>query len=138
MAARPLLCLLLLGTSAAAQETRPQITGVSSVRIANYGAPSTVITQRAPIADVVGELNGLRRKGWQRGEVKLSCYSTLVLLRGEKKVVGEFRIRPDQVVERPVEKGQSSYSVSVGADDLPGIRKLLEGIAPMNHKDCTP
>ena len=133
-----LLLLLFFFSASVAAEPRPQITGVSSVRIANYGAPSTVINDRARIADVVGELNQLRKKDWQRGEAKLSCYSTLILLRGEKKVVGEFRIRPDGMIERPVEKGQSSYSLLITRDDLPKISKLLEGIAPMNHKDCTP
>jgi hypothetical protein len=135
MGASRFVCLLLLSTGALAQEPRPQITGVSSVRIANYGAPSKVITDRAPIAEVVGELNGLRKKGWQRGELKLSCYSTLVLLRGEKRV-GEFRIRPDGVIERPVEKGQASYSLLISPDELPRIAGLLAEIAPVNHKDC--
>ena len=128
--------LLLVSATAAVAEPRPALTGVTSFRIANYGAPSTVVTSREQVSAVVGELNQVRKKDWQRGEAKLSCYSTLVLLRGEKKVVGEFRIRPDGMVERPVEKGQSSYSLLIGPDDLPRISKLLQEIAPMNHKDC--
>ena len=130
--------LMLLAASAAMAEPRPPLTGVTSFRIANYGAPSTVVNSREQVSAVVGELNLVRKKDWQRGEAKLSCYSTLILLRGEKKVVGEFRIRPDGMVERPVEKGQSSYSLLISPDDLPKIAKLLEGIAPMKHKDCTP
>jgi hypothetical protein len=132
---RLVLILLLVNATACFAEPRPPITGVSSVRIANYGAPSTVISQRAPIADIVGELNLLRKKDWQRGELKISCYSTLVLLRGDKRL-GEFRIALDGMVERPVEKGQTSYSLVIGPEDLPAIGKVLADIAPMNHKDC--
>ncbi len=129
----PILVFLAVSSSAMAQ--RQAITGVSSLRIANYGAPSTVIKDRLTISDVVDELNGLRKKAWQRGETRLSCYSTLVLLRGEKRI-GEFRIRPDGIVERPVEKGQSSQSLALAPGDLPRIARLLTEIGPMKDKDC--
>ena len=130
-----LLLLLFFFSASVAAEPRPAVGGVSSFRIANYGAPSAVINDRARIADVVGELNLLRKKDWQRGELKISFYATLVLLRGDKRV-GEYRIGLDGIVERPVEKGQTSYSLVIAPDDLPAIGKLLAEIKPMDHKDC--
>ena len=116
----------------AGAEPRPPLIGVSSIRIANYGAPS-VLVERGAVRSIVDELNRLRRKDWQRADAKLACYSTVVLLQGTKRV-GEFRVRPEHVVERPVEKGQSIYSIAIDRDDVPGLSKLLAEIAPA--KDC--
>ena len=127
-----LLLSLAVFVHGAIAEPRPALGGVSAVRIANYGSPSVVIKDAAPI---VRELNQLRRKNWRRGEIKLSCYSTIVFLRGEKRV-GEFRVTPAAVVERPVEKGQGSHSIETGPDDLAELHRRLAEILP--PKDCTP
>ncbi len=130
MAIRALPALVLaLAVQAEAADQRTPLRGVSAVRIANYGTPSRVIEGREQIVSIVGELNGLRKKPWQRGDAKLSCYSSVFLLSG-KKTLGEFRITAEQVVERPVEKGQSSYNLAIGEADIPGIRKLLAEIPP--------
>jgi len=55
------------------------------------------------------------------------------LLNGTKTVT-LFRIRPELVVERPPQKGQSSYSLEVGMDDLQKLGALLARLAP--PKDC--
>jgi len=112
-------------------DSRPPHGGVSAVRIANYNSPSIVLKDTGPI---VRELNQLRRgKDWHRGEAKISCYSTIVLLRGEKRV-GEYRVTPTAVVERPVDRGQGSWSVEVVPGDLPELMQRLDEIQPA--KDC--
>ena len=70
---------------------------------------------------------------WRRADTKLSCYATLMLLSGAR-TVALFRVRPELVVERPQEKGQSSYSLEIGQADLPVINALLMGIPPA--KNC--
>jgi hypothetical protein len=115
------------------QEARPALKGVSSIRIANYNQPSTVITSREQLNAIVGELNQLRRKAWGRGDAKIACYATLVLLQGTKRV-GEFRVRTDLLVERPVEKAQGTYNLEVSEADAPAIARLLSEIPPA--KDC--
>lgn len=120
-------------TGATAQEERPQIKDVSSVRIANYNQPSTVIHDRAQLNAIVAELRQLRGKEWRRADAKLSCYATLVLLRGTKTVT-LVRVGTEHVVERSPGKGQSTYSVAAGQADLPTIHKLLTEIPP--PKDC--
>ena len=111
---------------------RPALGGVSSVRIANYNSPSVQVKDAGSI---VRELNQLRRsKDWRRGEAKISCYSTVVFLRGENKRVAEFRVTPAAVVERPVDKGQGSYSIDVTQADLPELMRHLGEIQPA--KDC--
>jgi len=127
------LALLVPGAVAVAQEERPQIRDVSSVRIANYNTPSTVIQDRAQVNAIVGELRQLRGRDWRRADTKLSCYATLVLLSGTKTVT-LFRVGTEHVVERSPGKGQSTYSLSVGHADLPTIHTLLAGIPP--PKDC--
>lgn len=127
--------LLVLGVfvSTATAESRPPHGGVSAIRIANYNSPSVLLRDAGPI---VRELNQLRRsKDWHRGEAKISCYSTIVLLRGEKRV-GEYRVTPAAVVERPVEKGQGSWSLEIAEGDLPELRQRLGEIQPA--KDCPP
>jgi hypothetical protein len=127
------LGLLVSGAGAIAQEERPQLKDVSSVRIANYNTPSTVIQDRAQVNAIVGELRQLRGKDWRRADAKLSCYATLVLLSGTKTVT-LVRVGTEHVVERSPGKGQSTYSIAVGPADLPKIHQLLTEIPP--PKDC--
>lgn len=127
------LVLLVLCASASAQQERPQIKDVSSVRIANYNTPSTVIVDRAQVNAIAGELRQLRSKTWRRADARLSCYATLVLLSGTR-TVSLFRIGQEHVVERSPGKGQSTYSLAAAQGDLPGIHMLLTAIPP--PKDC--
>ena len=121
------------GPSALAQEERPPIKDVSVVRIANYNTPSTVIQDRAQVNAIAGEIRQLRGRDWRRADAKLSCYATLVLLRGDKTVT-LLRIGAEHVVERAPGKGQSTYSLAAGPAELPRIHTLLAGIPPA--KDC--
>ena len=118
---------------AAAAEQRPALADVSIVRIANYGTPSTVITDRQHVNAIVGELRQLRGKSWRAADSKLSCYATLSLHRSTRNLT-LFRISPAIVVERAPGKGQSSYSLAIGESDLPRIGALLGEIPP--PKDC--
>lgn len=126
------LGLVVLGECALAEE-RPRLSGVSAIRIANYNAPSVVIEARERVRAVVDELNRLRRKDWQRGDAKVSCYSTVVLMSGKKRA-GEFRVTADTVVERPVEKGQSVHHLAITRADIPSLSRRLAEILPA--KDC--
>lgn len=128
------VALGLFAAGASAQEERPPIKDVSSVRIANYNTPSTVVQDRARVNAIAGELRQLRGRDWRRADTKLSCYATLVLLRGEKTVT-LLRIGAEHVVERAPGKGQSTYSVAAAQADLPTIHKLLTEIPP--PKDCS-
>jgi hypothetical protein len=128
------LAPVIPAASAIAQEERPQLSDVSAIRIANYGMPSKVIADRKEVNAIVGELRQLRGKAWRKGETKIACYATLVLLRGERPVA-LFRVRPDLVVERPQGKGQWTYSLATESSDLPRIVSLLETIPP--PKDCS-
>lgn len=127
------LALTLRCVSAIGAEERPQLAGVSTVRVANYGTPSTVIHDRERVSAIASELRQLRGKAWRRGDTKLSCYATLMLMRGAKTVT-LFRISPNAVVERAPGKGQSTYSVTIDPADLPRIGPLLKNIPP--PKDC--
>jgi len=127
------LGLVVPGAGAIAQEERPQIKDVSSVRIANYNTPSTVIQDRAQLRAIVDELRQLRGKDWRRADTKLSCYATLVLVRGTKPLT-LIRVGAELVVERAPGKGQSTYSIAAGQADLPTIHRLLAEIPP--PKDC--
>jgi len=120
--------LLLAGTEALAQQ-RPALRGVSTVRIANYGAPSLVVQKREDIQEIVDEVNALRRKEWRRGDTSLNCYSTLVFMSGQKRVA-EFRVRPDTVVERPVDKAQSAHTLLINPGDIPRLSELLSRAKP--------
>jgi len=128
------LAPVFLAAGAIAQDERPQLNDVSAVRIANYGMPSTVIADRKEVNSIVGELRQLRGKAWRKGEARISCYATLVLLRGERPVA-LFRVRPDFVVERPQGKGQWTYSLATESSDLPHIAALMAAIPP--PKDCS-
>jgi len=127
------LGLVVQSAIAAASDQRPQLKDVSAIRVANYGTPSTVIKDREQVNSIVDELRQLRNKTWRRADTKLACYATLVLLSGTR-TVALFRVRPELVVERPQEKGQSSYSLAIAQGDLPRINTLLTGIPPA--KDC--
>jgi hypothetical protein len=124
--------LLVVNAEALAQQ-RPAIRGVTSVRIANYGAPSMLLQSREQVADVVDELNSLRRKEWRRGDTALECYSTVFLMAGQKRL-GEFRVRPDHVVERPVDKGQSAYTLAIDPGGIPRLTRLLSEAKPASCK----
>ena len=108
----------------AAPNDRPPLTSVTAVRAANYGAPSRLVEQRAQVDPIVEELSQLRKKSWRRADTKMRCYATVVLLDGTKPVA-TFRVRPDVVVEKPVEKGGSTYSLKVADTDMPVLTKLL-------------
>lgn len=127
-----MLCLCVVSVAALA-EPRPRLGGVGAVRIANYNAPSVLLERRDLVRAIVEELNQLRRKDWQRGEAKISCYSTVVLTLGKKRV-GEFRVTPSAVVERPVDKGQGSWNLAISPADIPTLSKHLSEILPA--KDC--
>jgi hypothetical protein len=120
--------LLVLVATAAAADQRPPLKAVSAIRLGNYGSPSVMIEAREQVRQIVNELNALRSKPWRQGDTKLSCYATLVLL-DKGKPVGLFRLTPDVVVERPSEKGQTSYSLAVTDTDTPRLRRLLTEIA---------
>ena len=108
----------------AAPNERPLLTSVTAVRAANYGAPSRLVEQRAQVEPIVEELSQLRKKSWRRADTKMRCYATVILLDGTKPVA-TFRVRPDVVVEKPVEKGGATYSLKVAETDLPVLTKLL-------------
>ena len=114
---------------AAPAEQRAPLKGVTAVRIANYGAPSVLIKAREEVSAIVDELSTLRGKAWHRGDHKLSCYSTVMLLAGEK-IITVFRVTSDYVVERPVDKALPPYTIAVGESDLPVLAKLLAENAP--------
>jgi hypothetical protein len=124
----------LLVPGIAAAQARPPLKDVSAVRLNNYGAPSRLFDKRDQVAPIVEELNALRAKRWKKGDTKLKCYATVVLMSGSAKAA-EFRVSPEYVVERPLEKGESSYSLAVTQADRPQIAKLL-GEVPASKK-CT-
>ncbi len=118
---------------AIAADERPQLAGISTIRIANYGTPSTVIQDREQLSGILGEFRQLRGKAWRRADTRLSCYATLVVVSGTK-TVSLFRIGTEAIVERPQGKGQSVYSLEVGPNDMPRIGPLLANLPP--PKDC--
>jgi len=123
------VALVLLVQAVAAADPRPPLRGVSAIRAGNYGAPSVLLEDRQKVGPIIEELNALRSKPWRRGETRLSCYATVVLL-GGKRTLATLRVRPDLVVERSGAKGQASYSIAIGQSDLPGLTTLLSEIAP--------
>jgi hypothetical protein len=125
--------MVFLSADALAAEQRPELKNISTIRVANYGAPSTVIKDRGQVNSIVEELRQLRNKTWRRADTRLSCYATLALLSGTR-TVALFRVRPELIVERSQGKGQSSYSLAIDQADLPRMNTLLTGIAPA--KDC--
>jgi hypothetical protein len=129
-----LLMLCLAGLSAAAlAEPRPRLGGVSAVRIANYNSPSVLLEGRDQVRALVDELNQLRRRSWTRGDARIACYSTVVLMSGKKRA-GEFRVTPELVVERPVDKGQAAHHLAISPGDIAELGRRLAEILPA--KDC--
>ena len=124
---------ILMLASAAQADGRPRLPGASAVRIANYNSPSVLLEKRDDVRSIVDDLNQLRKRDWSRSEAKVSCYSTIVLTSGKKRI-GEFRVGADAIIERPVEKGASVYSLPLEAADLPALRRHLAEILPA--KDC--
>ena len=125
------LAVGLIAQGAALAEPRPAHGGVSAIRIANYNSPSVLVKD---VGAILRELNQLRRaKDWRHGDAPVSCYSTIVLLRGEKRI-GEYRVTPAAVVERPVAKGQGIYNLEISPGDLPELTRRLAEILPA--KDC--
>lgn len=122
-----LVLALLLTAPLAAADPRPPLEGVSAVRISNYGAPSVLIEDRARMGPLVSELNMMRKRSWQRGETRLACYSTLVVLKG-KRTAALYRIGADTIVERSQDKGESSYTLAVPLAEMPRIAALLTQI----------
>src|SRR5690242_1069766 len=90
-----LISLVMLATAALA-EPRPRLAAFA-VRIANYNAPSVLLEKRDDVRPIVDDLNQLRKRDWSRSEAKVTCYSTVVLTSGKKKV-GEFRVAGDAIV----------------------------------------
>lgn len=134
MRVRALVLLALASAAAAAapasKDERPSLDAVTAVRVANYGSPSVLIAERQQVRAIVDELLAARKKRWRRGDAKLACYSSVMLLMGEKSMVALFRVADERVVERPVTSGKSSYSLALGESDLPGLRRLLAEIPP--------
>ena len=107
---------------------------MSSVRIANYGAPSVLLEGRAKFAPIVSELNALRKKPWRGGDTRQECYSTVVVYSG-KKTLATFRVRPDSVVEREGARGVPVYSLAIEPGDVAQLSKLLADITPAKGCD---
>jgi hypothetical protein len=131
---RLLVLCLLMASTAVLGEPRQRLSSVTSVRVGNYNSPSILLEGRDDVRAVVDELNQLRRKNWQRGDAKVACYSTVILMNGKKRT-GEFRVTQDRVVERPVEKGQGSYHLAISPADIPDLSRRLAAIQPA--KDCS-
>jgi len=119
----------------AAPTDRPPLTAVTAVRASNYGAPSRLIQQRDEVKEIIEEVTQLRKKPWRRGDTKMRCYATVVLLE-ENRTVAMFRVRPELIVERPIEKGGSSYSLKLSDADLPRLTKLLGEIPKSQTPKC--
>jgi hypothetical protein len=111
-------------TAVAAPNERPALKGVTGVRVSNYGAPSKLIQQRDTVNELIDELSQLRKKSWRRGDTKMRCYATVVLL-DDTRPVAMFRVRRETIVERSLEKGGASYSLKLEDTDLPRLTKLL-------------
>jgi hypothetical protein len=129
MRAAVLLGVAALLASAAGFAQRPALRDASAIRIANYGAPSLLVQDREEVRALLDELNALRRKPWRREDTPLQCYSTVVVMQGKKRAA-EFRVRPGQVVERPLDKGQSAYTAIIEPSDIPRLAQILARIAP--------
>jgi hypothetical protein len=125
--------MLPMAASPAVAGPRPALQAVSSIRIANYGAPSVLLEGRDKVSPVISELNALRKKDWRGGDTRQECYSTVVVSSG-KKTLATFRIRPDSIVEREGQKGVPVYSLAIDPGDIPHLSKALAEIVPA--KDC--
>jgi hypothetical protein len=126
--------MLPMAAGSAVAGPRPALQAVSSIRIANYGAPSVLLEGRDKVGPVISELNALRKKDWRGGDTRQECYSTVVVYSG-KKTLGTFRLRPDNIVEREGAKGTPIFSLTIGSGDLPRLSQLLTEIAPAKGCD---
>jgi hypothetical protein len=116
--------------AAAPKLDQPALAGVTSVRLANYGAPSAPIKSREDLKAVLDELRQLRGKSWRRGDTKLDCYSTVTLMNGNR-ILTVFRVAADTVVERVFARGQAaSYSLAVQPEELLKTSALLADAPP--------
>ena len=127
--------LSLLSAQALAQPTeqRPVLKGVTAIRVANYNSPSIVVHAREDVREAVDEVNQLRKKRWLKADSKLSCYSTVVFLAGEKQLA-LFRVTAERMVEKTLEKIPSSYSLAVEDGELLKLTALLAEAQPA--KNC--
>ena len=122
---------------ATAADQRPTLKGISAVRIANYGAPSKLIQERAEVRAIVEDLGDLRKRQWTRVDhTTMRCYSTVVLMSG-RKPVATFRVKANQVVEiQQLDKSrQAASGVDIGEVELLYLKKLLSEIAPAKGCD---
>jgi len=136
MASRILLFWLLAWAGAATAqptELRPPLKGVTAVRVANYGSPSNLVRERDEVRALVDEINQLRKKRWLKADSKLSCYSTVVFLAGEKQLA-LLRVTAERIVEKTLEKIPSSYSLAVEDGELLKLNELLAQAQPA--KNC--
>ena len=127
--AATVLALAAAGALAAPADGPLPLKDITTIRVGNYGAPSTNLQGKDQIAPVLAELNEARTKQWKQADTRLTCYSTLTLMNGPK-TVAIFRVGPDALVERPVGKTDLAYSLPITGDDLPVVRKHLADAAP--------
>ncbi|MGE5639265.1 MAG: hypothetical protein ACM30H_04160 [Clostridia bacterium] len=126
----PLIAALWSGSAAPADVQQPPLKDVTSVRLANYGAPSAPIHSREDLRAVLEELRQLRGKTWRRGDTKLECYSSVTLMHGNR-ILTVFRVTPDTVVERIFSKGQAtSFSQAIDPNELLKTSALLAEAPP--------
>ena len=114
-----------------AQE-RPPLKEATSVRLANYGAPSKLFEGKEA-KEIIAELEELRGKRWRQADLKMRCYATVQLLNGTKTIT-YFRIRPEYVVERAQDKAVATYNMQITEADLPKLRGFLKDVPP--SKSC--
>jgi hypothetical protein len=116
--------------AAAADAPQPPLKDVTSIRLANYGAPSAAVRGREDLRAVLEELRQLRGKSWRRGDTKLECYSSVTLMHNNR-ILTVFRVTPDTVVERIFLKGQAtSYSLAIDPAALLKTVALLAEAPP--------
>ena len=129
------LAMILLATavparSAAPDLSQPPLSGVTAIRLANYGAPSIPITGRNDVKLVLDELRQQRGKPWRRGDTPQECYSSVILMAG-KRTLTVFRVTASAVVERVFVRGQAaSYSLAVEPEELLKTNALLAEAPP--------
>lgn len=115
---------------AAVDLEQPPLSGVTAVRLANYGAPSVPIASREDLKLVLEELRQLRGKSWRRGDTPLECYSSVIVIAG-KRTLTVFRVAAGAVVERVFVRGQAaSYSLPVEPEELLKTNALLAEAPP--------
>ena len=109
---------------------QPPLSGVTAIRLANYGAPSVPIASREDLKLVLEELRQLRGKSWRRGDTPLECYSSVIVMAG-KRTLTVFRVAAGAVVERVFVRGQAaSYSLAVEPEELLKTNTLLMEAPP--------